>query len=77
MNALPIGRHKGPLDRALLCYYSSEHLSAMCEKMAYISQKTMPLNCINGIVSIWWRWWESNPRPKTVPQGFLRVQLLF
>ena len=25
----------------------------------------------------WWRWRESNPRPKTVPQGFLRVQLLF
>ena len=26
---------------------------------------------------LWWRWWESNPRPKAFPQEFLRAQLMF
>ena len=27
--------------------------------------------------NFWWRWGESNSCPKTSPQGFLRVQLVF
>ena len=24
--------------------------------------------------SNWWRWWESNPRPRAFPKDFLRAQ---
>ena len=26
--------------------------------------------------SNWWRWWESNPRPRVFPKDFLRAQPL-
>ncbi len=25
---------------------------------------------------LWWRWWESNPRPRMFPKNFLRAQPL-
>jgi len=31
---------------------------------------------INRWLWFWWRWWESNPRPKAFPQEFLRAQLV-
>ena len=35
------------------------------------------IHCIKIAVLIWWRWGESNPRPKNVCQEFLRAQSLF
>lgn len=29
------------------------------------------------VILLWWRWGESNPRPKNVCQEFLRAQSLF
>ena len=31
---------------------------------------------LNPVFYVWWRWWESNPRPKAFPQNFLRAQLI-
>jgi len=30
-----------------------------------------------GSLHVWWRWRESNSRPKAFPQNFLRAQLVF
>jgi len=29
------------------------------------------------VMSIWWRWRESNPRPKRSPREYLRVQFVY
>ena len=29
------------------------------------------------VMSIWWRWRESNPRPKRSPREYLRVQFAY